>query len=431
MKDVKYILMDTAGYDYHQLQQKLTDLAARGWHLEKAGNMVWRFRRGEPKQVRYEIIFSAAASAFNSRPTEAEETLADLCVQAGWERVAALAQLQIFRSEDPNATPLETDEFQKLENIRRTMKKHFIPQQLLMIVLFLLQFLMHGSTAMLHPTRTLSSMMMVTTLAMLLGIVLIYAILLINNLLWLRRARIEVDAGRPIPANGFYRKFRWVVWGILAVYLIVLLCLVEPMFTVMVLLISAVLIGTTLGTIHLCKQMNAPRWVNITAPVVTGTLVVIFAMVLFIAATDNFLLNHELPQAESLPLTLTQLTGETGTERTILDDQRTPLAGYQRCWDQGGEERIAYTIVDIPCSLFYEMILNEQERSYLEAAGWLADDTITYEQREEFGADYIRRSTSKTYDRWFICWDDRIVTLRASWALTGEQIAIVAQALKP
>jgi hypothetical protein len=163
MKETKYILMDTACFDYQRLQQRLEDLAEKGWHLEKPGNFLWKFRRGAPQTVRYEIIFSAAASAFNSNPTEAEEDLADLCAQAGWERVGALAQLQVYRNENPSATPLETDEFEKLQNIRRTTKKHFIPQQLLMIGLFLLQFLMHGSTAMRYPTRTLSSGLKICT----------------------------------------------------------------------------------------------------------------------------------------------------------------------------------------------------------------------------------------------------------------------------
>ena len=143
MKDTKYILMDTAGYDYHQLQQKLCALAAEGWYLEKVGNFLWKFRRCEPKAVRYEIIYSAAASAFNSRPTESEKDLAELCAQAGWELVGALGQIQIYRNADPNATPLETDEGERLKNIRRTMFRHFFPQELLMIVIFLLQFFMH------------------------------------------------------------------------------------------------------------------------------------------------------------------------------------------------------------------------------------------------------------------------------------------------
>lgn len=431
MKDTKYIFMDTACFDYHRLQEKLTRLAASGWHLEKPGNFTWKFRRGEPKAVRYEIIFSPAASAFNSRPTEAEEDLADLCAQAGWERVGTLAQLQVFRNENPNATPLETDEEQKLQNIQRTMRKHFLPQQVLMIVLFLLQFLMHGSTALMHPTRTLSSGLMVTTLVMLLWVVATYAVLLISSLLWLRKARLAVDAGQTIPHYHFYRRFRWVIWGMLVVYLLMLLLTVEPLFTLWVLVISALLIGTTFAMIALCKHMNAPRWVNIAVPVAVGSLVMMGATFVLIMTMDNLSLGLDLPTDVPLPLTLTQLTGETGTERTTLEAQSSPLVSYARCWDEGSEERISYTIVDIHCPLFYDMILNEQEQSFRQIAGWLPDATITYGNRDLFDAEYIRRCISGGYDRWFICWDDRVVSLKTSWELTEEQLALLVDALKP
>ena len=130
MKDTKYRLMDAYLYDYPHIEEFLTKQAASGWHLEKIGNLLWKFRRGEPKTVRYEVTYSPAASAYNARPTDEEEDLAALCAQAGWVRVAAAAQLQVFRNDDIHATPLETDENLRLRNIRKTMNRHFFPQYL-------------------------------------------------------------------------------------------------------------------------------------------------------------------------------------------------------------------------------------------------------------------------------------------------------------
>ena len=140
MKNVKYILNDNDLYDYHRIQEKLSRMAAEGWHLKKITHFLWKFRRGEPKQVRYEITYSVAASEYNSQPTEEEQDLAALCAEAGWELAASIAQVQIFRNEDPNATPLETDEVKKYRNIRQSMIKHQFRQQLLMIALFAVQF---------------------------------------------------------------------------------------------------------------------------------------------------------------------------------------------------------------------------------------------------------------------------------------------------
>lgn len=101
MKDTKYILNRSEIFDYHRLQEKLTRYAADGWHLEKISNLYMKFRRGEPKAVRYEVTYNAAASAYNSQPTESELELAEICAQAGWELAASYAQVQIYRNEEP------------------------------------------------------------------------------------------------------------------------------------------------------------------------------------------------------------------------------------------------------------------------------------------------------------------------------------------
>ena len=121
-------------------------------------------------------------------------------------RVATQAQRHIYRNPDPSATPLETDEAERLKNIRRTMKKHFFPTEILLIAIFLMQFLMHFSTMTRSPARTLSSPMMISTLGISLFVAAIHAFLALNGLLWLRRSRRAVDSGEEIPVNRFYRR---------------------------------------------------------------------------------------------------------------------------------------------------------------------------------------------------------------------------------
>ena len=426
MKNVRYVLMDTACYDYHQLEQNLTRRAADGWHLEKIGNILWKFRRGQPKDVRYEIIFSPAASAYNSRPTEAEEELAELCAQAGWVRVGALAQIQVFRNDDPNATPLETDEAAKYQNIRRTMLRHFIPQQLLLVVLFALQFMMHGSTALKYPTRILSSGLTVCTLGMLLVVTFSYFVMFLANLLWLRRARRSVESGCPIPPNGFYRIYRWAIWVILAIYLAALMWTVEPAFCAMTLILSAAFLTSIFLTMKVCKFMNAPPWVNFAAPIIVTCIVVSLTTQI----TVNYL-NDRLPQVhrQAIPLTLQQLTEEADSQTQMLENIGSPLASYRRCQDEGESCRISYAIADIHCPWFYDMIQKDQEESFMQASTYRGIDSRNLASL--WGAEYARRSSNSTSDLWLICWDSRIVLLRASWPMTDAQIALAAEILKP
>ena len=430
MRNVKYKLIDTLLYDYSLIEEKLTKLAAQGWHLEKIGALAWKFRRGEPKQVRYAVTYAPSASAFNSRPTEAEEDLTDLCAQAGWVRVANQAQLHIYRNEDPNAVPLETDERERLKTIRRSMKKHFFPTELLMIGIFLMQFFMHYHTMTHSPARTLSSPMMVTTLGMCLFVAAIHVGITLNSLVWLRRAQRSVDDGEPIPANRFYRRFRWVIWVFLIGYLLCLLWTVGLGFLSWVLVTSAAVLLVTAGGISLCKKLNAPKWVNMVVPAGLCTVVIAVLIPLLIFGMDREL-NQDLPPAENLPLTLTQLTGETGTERYIPEESSSFLCSYVRYWDTGAEDvRLSYTIVEVKCPLLYDMLLNEQEQTLMQASHY-SYLPVEPEQAALFGAEYARHALNNLGDRWLICWDSRIVYLRATWELSEEQLATIADTLKP
>ena len=309
------------------------------------------------------------------------------------------------------------------------MRKHFYPTEVLMIFLFLMQFFMHFHTLTRYPGRTLSSPMMVTTLGMCLFVALIHGIMLLDGALWLRRARLAVDSGEAIPANRFYRSFRWFIWAFLILYLLCLLWTVGLGFLSWVVLTSTAVLLGSVGGIALCKRMNAPRWVNMVVPTGLVALIMMALMPILVLSMDSTY--GEIPQAETLPVTLTQLTGETGTDRLILEESSSFLASYGRYWDTAEDDpRLSYTIVDVKCPLFYDMLLNEQEQQFMQSSlyGYLP---IEGELRDQFDAEYVRHSMNTTGDRWLICWDSRIINLRASWELTEEQIDIIVAQLKP
>ena len=199
------------------------------------------------------------------------------------------------------------------------------------------------------------------------------------------------------------------------------------MFLGWVILTSILLLAVTAGGLTLCKRMNAPKWVNILVPPVFGILIIAVLAPLLVFSFDSF----EPSTVEDLPVTLTQLTGETGTQREIMQEDSSFLSSYVRYWDSGEDDvRIAYTIVDVKCPLFYDMLLNEQEQQFMQSSLY-SYLPIEEELRDQFDAEYVRHSRNNTGDRWLICWDSRIVNLRASWELTEEQLDIITELLKP
>lgn len=429
MGNTKYLLLEGNLYDYTYFEDRLTRLSAEGWHLEKVGSLLWKFRRGEPMQVRYAVTYAPSASAFNSRPTDEEEDLSDLCAQAGWIRVGTRAQMHIYRNEDPNATPLETDDIEKLRNIRRTMWRHFFPQEALFIVIFLLQFFMHLRTLNRWPTTTLSSSMMISTLVTSLLVAVIHGFLTLSGMLWLRRAGKALENGAALPVNRFYRWFRWVTMAFLCAYLLCLLGSVGLGFVSWVIITAAAVLLFDAGALNLCKKLKAPRWVNIVVP--SGVCLLIMAVMIPVLIFGMERTFTEEPLGSDIPLTLQQLTGETGTDRAVLEQQGSILSAYGRYRDKGSDDtRLSYTIVDVKCPLFYDMLLDEQEDEFQIASHYTADPEAAA-PAELFGAEYARHARTGLGDYWLICWDSRIVYLKATWELTGEQTAILAEVLRP
>lgn len=432
MKNVKYELLDFALYDYQFVQRHLTELAAKGWRLEKVSSFgVWHYRRAEPAKVRYEVTYAPSASAYNSRPTAQEEALADICAEAGWVKTASVAQLHIYCNEDPNATPLETDELSRIRTLRKAMNRHFVPQYLLLAALFVLQFAMHLLNAIRWPVTAFSSPLMVGNLVFMPTLVLIYLAIIGGYLHWVRRAERAAAEGLVVPECVFYRHFRFVLWLFLAGYLTVLLMSAGLWILGAVLAFAAVAVAVTGFTMHCCKEMGAPKWVNILVPFLATFLALMLLMPLIFGAMDTAYLSEEPEHPESLPLMLSDLTGEENTERTILEESASPLATYCRYRDESEAFDLAYTIIDTKVGFAWELCLNYQEQQFLDSATIFTGSVITLNQGNLWGAEYARRAPGEGYDRWLICWEDRIVSLRANWTLTDEQIAIAAELLNP
>lgn len=435
MKQVKYELCDLSLYDYQYIEQHLVEMSEKGWHLENINHFLWKYRRGEERAVRYAVTYAPKASAYNSYPTESEESLAEICAGAGWQRIGALAQLQVFRNDDPDAVPLETDERQRFSTMRKSMLRHFVPAQALMILLFLVSLGMQVSTLMQYPCRSLSTPFLFCGIGMLLTIILIYTVQLCASLLWVRRARKAVEAGLSCPTDRFYRKFRFVLWGVIFVYLLLLLYCTELQLVVRIIVTALLNIVVVFGLIHMCKSLGAPKWANILVPVLGGTLLLMLLTPAVLSILD-IAIPHREPEREC-PLLLSDLmdTSDLETDSLVIEEQVSPAVRYGRYVDTvsagSGSPRIQYTIVDVSWDMFYDACLHEQEQLFMRSAQYQPDETTILYQMELWDAHYARHISNGDSNRWLICWEDRIVTLYTNWDLTQEQIEHIKEILMP
>lgn len=435
MKQYKYQLNDTVLYDYQYIQRHLTEMAAKGWRLDKISTLgVWRYRRAEPAPIRYEVTYAPSASAYNSRPTAQEEALTDICEEAGWVKVASMAQLHIYCNEDPDATPLETDELSRIRTLRKSMNRHFVPSYLLMIALFVVQLWMQLSNVFKWPTTTLSSPLMVGNLAMLSLAILCYIAMIGGYLRWVHRAEQTARDGLSVPECVFYRRFRFVLWFVIVAYVALLLLTAELWIVGSILLMAAAALAATSFTIDLCKEMGAPKWANIAVPFLVTFLVMMLVWPIIFGFWDTASLTEEPEVPAELPLTITDLL-DTGEELTTVayEESSSPLASRTRFWQEAEDSglTLSYTIVDTDFGFAYDLCLHDMEQDFMASADFWSNGIISTNQGSLWDAEYVRQAPGDFNDRWFICWEGRIVNLRTSWPLTEAQIAVIAEALKP
>ena len=194
--NTKYRIESFALYDYQGVERHLEKMEARGWRLERTGTL-WKYRRVEPRQVHYAVTYVPEASDFNPAPTKGQEELRELCAAAGWEKVGDWFQMQIFRSEQPDPQPLETEDAVRLAVLRRAGRKNFVPSGILLVALALLMMVMQISTLLGDPVRTLSQTSRMLPILLWLLVGLSVAGNLLDYALWLRRSERSVAQGGP------------------------------------------------------------------------------------------------------------------------------------------------------------------------------------------------------------------------------------------
>lgn len=439
MKDKRRELMDYAMYDYTGIQQRLTRRAAEGWRLEKVntGLGIWTYRRAEPAKVRYEVTYAPSGSEFNPRPTDDEEALTDLCAQAGWYKVASLAQMHIYCNEDPDAVPLETDDSTRLSTIHAAMKKNLLPSYIVQAVMWTVLAGLHWSTVFLNPINILTTGITVLNLAMTAWLVIMSWTNLLDYCLWHRRAKKAVAQGQPLPEAAFYRKFRLVIWASIVLMLAGLLSQFGGTSALWYTAGYLAVLILALGIRDTIKAEGRSAWFNraVTFAVILVGIMLVNGIITGITVGVN---RSGRDRDGAVPMTVSDLAPVGEVHELTLEDQSSILASYGRydiCEDRfdanGRREedalQLQYEVVDAKLDLLMPLFREEMEEEF--AANIYPDENgIVQADPAPWGAEWALYYSELTGgEGWLIGWDGRILDLRASWNLTPEQIAAAAE----
>lgn len=442
-------------FDYRGVEAHLSKMAARGWRLEKIGPWFWTYRRAEPAQVAYAVTYLPSVSQFSPEPSADRENLEELCAAAGWEPVAEWVQMQIFANERPDPVPLETEESVRLEIIHRSMKKNFLPWNVVALALALVMVGLQIKTLLTDPYSLLSSTNLFPSF--------VWELLLVlqaRNLLWygrwLRRSRRSVAQGGACADVGpGLRRFNlvilWLVLAMAALFLVSTLLTTGAEIGLFVVCYTAGLVLLILlvdRTRRALKRRGTARGLNVFLTllvdvVLAVVLVGVGPMVIVGLVSSNsgsiyYQGEHWDADPVPLPLTVEDVTGQHYEHVRRYDIGSGSLLIRERSCREtvlDGEDLVIldYDITTLALPGLYDLALEhcQTERYSSWPYRWQETDPAPWGAEAAYQLFKDTGVFQDTYSLYILCWPDRIVQLNLSdLAPTPDQMAVIGETLQ-
>ena len=411
----RYGLLLFSFYDHTGMTCHCEKMARRGWLLDKAGGVLWRYRKIEPQRLRFAMTYFPEVTGFEPDTPAAQTDMQALCAQAGWQLAANAGKFQVYYNEDPEAVELDTDPGIQLEVIHRAMKKNFLPSYVMLAVCAILQILTQiGSLTRDYgvfysgPAQYFSgfSWMMLPTWCALLAI---YLLELGRYLLWYRKAKRRAEDGlmTPSPNSGWIQGL-----AVVLLFIILLSWGLSSNMRDVVFAMLAMLLGVGVLSVLLSKTLK--KW-KVSAKInmlVTCGVSVILSLLLVSGGITKGILTREREEntetyeyqghiftryTDDIPLRLEDVGYPAAEDSTNLNEQRSPLAtqrvAFQRPrMDNLSREELRYVIAEVklgllwqPCQDYYLQEAGDPAES--DAAAWGCDRA--WRSSDEFGVTYV------------------------------------------
>ena len=196
----KYELNNFEPYQFADIRDHLEAMALRGWRLERMERYFLVYRRGEPKPVRYALVFHPEMGYLEPAPTPEGEVYRDYCRQAGWEPVTFWP------------IPLQTDRSIQWRVMGNWLKRRYVPRLQTGAAACSLMFLLSAIFCALFLIATEDWAFRILTLCLIALLIYLAAVPLIhlaNANRWLsqvRRAEEELGEG---PDGRLPPLLRW------------------------------------------------------------------------------------------------------------------------------------------------------------------------------------------------------------------------------
>ncbi len=434
MRQTKHVVTQFCFYDRTGIQKMLEKQAAKGWMLESIGQLSWKYRRTEPKNVRFAVTYYPNASMFDPRPSVGEELYQEFVEYSGWRFVASNAQLQIFCTEEENPVPIETDPMMELQNIHKAVKKSFLPGYFIMLAAASLNLLLMAWRLHDNFTGTLANNANLFTI---LCWMLLFGMELTEILSyygWRRKALKAAEIDGSFVETRNRNNIMWVILTVVSAALILTLTSITPKAAYVAVVMLVLMFGAAVLVLLFTQWMKKTGFsrednkaYTILATVfitlaITGLMTWVVAGIFErhqddLHIRDTYEINGitVTRYGDDVPLTVAELTGEDDTDyscyktvnSSILIDQLAANQHPDFLTGSGGSS-LRYVVVDVKFAPLFDACLREyltmphdqqvtdifgntyyREFQPIDPTAWGADKAWQLYSREEAITEYL------------------------------------------
>lgn len=466
MKETKRRLETFSLYDRTGLEKHLTQMAEKGWLLEKIGQFFWTYRKAEPQTLTFCVCYFPKASQFDPGPSEEQQTFYDFCEHTGWTLAASSAQLQVFYNERPHPIPIETDPVMELDAIHRTMKRSFLPSQLVLLLVAVLNGALMAWRLVDDPVEVLASANSLFAAMCWVMVAVLVGVECVGYFLWRRRAVRAAERGEFLNSHS-HRKLQIAALVLLALwlgyYLLSVLASGDRMMIALVALMFLLYVpGLFLvinGVKGFLKRKKASAKVNraVTIVIALAACYAVMGVIVFgtlYGHSHGWFAGNEEETYQYNGITCTAYHDELPL--TVEDLLDVDLDGYSY-WQQWGEESLllgryvmdqsrrfdaenrrelpdlSYTIVLVKAPFLYGLCRDTFLRQWED--DWYWDSEYVPADATPWGAVEAYRELDGEYgprNQYLLCYPDRIVEIQFDYdwgEVTPEQMAVVGEKL--
>ena len=424
MREVKRTVPLYSFYDRTGIQNYLEAQAEKGWMLEKAGTIFWRFRRCEPRKLKFSVVYFPEADICDPAPGEGEQTFREFCEHAGWKFAASQAQMMIFYSESTNPVPIDTDPVIEVQNIHKSMKKSELLSHWLLLVSAVLQIFSQCLSFATDPLRYLSWNINLYFVIFWPSMLLMCIVRLACYYRWYHRAKRAAEDGEFLDSRGFNRIE--VVWAMISAAGLAACLLFSRNKISAAIVIVGVVVGLGLVAVSIgAREYFKARGYD-AAQNKVRTIIVTVAATLILSGLMTAAAFFYVDKTEDAPCAAIELSDLMDVEyKTLeLEDNESILLGRQRIMHYT-ERRNGEPWYELQCQVVHvkagcllnfcrEEILRD---NYYELAGW---DAAPWNADEAFA--FLEDDEAEGY---MLYYGDYIVTLWPNWEMTEDQMAAI------